>query len=140
MTGDRENPWKELLDHDLERFLSFFHPDVHDDLDWTRNVESLEQEFRKLAPEALTGKRLADKLLKFSRRDTGDPRYLHFEIQSYFEDGFARRVYVYNTLAEIRYGQPVVSLPILIDGDPDWLPTQYESEQYDTRRLLTFRS
>src|SRR4029078_6728780 len=109
MTTDRETPWKELLEHDGERALAFFYPDIHADLDWTKDVESLEQEFRKLAPEALTGKRVVDKLLRAFQKGTGDPRYLHVEIQSVFEADFARRVYVYNGLAEHRFSQPIVS-------------------------------
>src|SRR5207253_2542715 len=101
--------------------------------------EWLEQEFRKLAPDAALGKRVADKLLKFYQRGPGDQRYLHFEIQSYYDHDFERRVYVYNTVAEMRYGQPVVSLPILIDEDPEWLPKEYRSTVYDTTRSLTFR-
>jgi hypothetical protein len=139
MTTDHETPWKELLEHDAERFLAFFYPDVHADLDWARDVEWLEQEFRKLAPESVTGKRVVDKLLKLYQRGTGDARYLHVEIQSYFDAGFERRVYVYNSRAEDRFGQPVASLVILIDDDPAWLPTRYESELYGTTRALTFR-
>jgi hypothetical protein len=140
MATDHESPWKELLEQDAERVLSFFYEDVHADVDWSRDVESLEQEFRKLAPESATGRRVVDKLLKVHQRGTGDPRYLHIEIQSYFEEGFDRRIYVYNSRAEDRYGQPVVSLPILIDDDPEWLPTRYEAELYGTKRLLTFRT
>ena len=50
MTTDHETPWKELLEQDAERAIAFFYPDVHADLDWTSDPESLEQEFRKLAP------------------------------------------------------------------------------------------
>jgi hypothetical protein len=105
MTTDHETPWKELLEQDPERAIAFFYEDIHDDLDWTHDVESLEQEFRKTAPEVALGKRVADKLLKHYQRRTGDPRYLHFEIQSYYEADFPRRVYVYNSVAEHRYGQ-----------------------------------
>src|SRR5207248_2282185 len=87
-----------------------------------------------------TGRRVVDKLLKVYQRGSGDPRYLHLEIQSYFEEGFARRVYVYNSRAEDRFGQPVVSLPILIDDDAEWLPAKYEADLYGTKRLLTFRT
>src|SRR5262245_28448152 len=100
MAVDHEGPWKELLEHDAERVLAFFWPDVHADLDWAREVESLDKEFRKIAPESVTGLRIADKLLKVHQRDGGDPRYLHVEVQGYFEEVFPRRVYVYNSRAE----------------------------------------
>jgi hypothetical protein len=140
MTPDRETVWKELIEQEPERFVEFFYPDVHADLDWTRDMESLEQEFRKLAPESLTGKRIVDKLLRAFRKANGDPRYLHFEFQAYFEADFPRRLYEYNSAAELRYGSPVVSLPILIDDNPRWKPKRYQSELYGTRRTLTFRT
>jgi hypothetical protein len=37
-------------------------------------VESLEQEFRALAPQAEQGKRVVDKLLRAFQKGTGDPR------------------------------------------------------------------
>jgi hypothetical protein len=120
--------------------LAFFWPDVHDDLDWSRDAEALEQEFRAQAPQAEEGKRVVDKLLRIFQKGSGDPRYLHVEAQARFEAGFARRVYVYNYRAEDRFGQPVVSLVILLDEDPAWLPAAYEAELYGTRRTLTFRS
>src|SRR5262249_40069449 len=51
-----------------------------------------------------------------------------------------RRVYVYNTVAEIRYGQPVASFALLIDDRSDWRPAEYSSELYGTRRSLSFRA
>jgi hypothetical protein len=42
---------------------------------------------------------------------------LHLEVQAWREAGFERRVYVYNSRAEDRFGQPVVSLVLLLDDD-----------------------
>jgi hypothetical protein len=138
--ADRESAWKELLEQDAQRVLAFFWPDILADLDWAQGVESLEQEFRAQVPQAEEGKRIVDKLLRGHQKGTGDLRYLHVEIQAHFEQGFARRIYVYNSRAEDRYGQPVVSLVLLIDDDLKWFPNRYVAELYNTKRSLTFRS
>ena len=56
--------WKEVIDRDWERLLAFCFPDVHGDLDWTRDYESLEQEFRPMVPAAPEGQREMQKLAK----------------------------------------------------------------------------
>jgi hypothetical protein len=138
--ADRESARKELTEQDAERVMAYFWWDIHTDLDWTKGVESLEQEFRAQAPQAEEGKPIVDKLLRAHQKRTGDARYLHVEIQAHFEAGFERRVYVYNSRAEDRFGQPVVSLVLLIDDDPKWHPSRYSADLYSTKRSLTFRS
>src|SRR5262249_46446992 len=98
--ADRESAWKELIERDCERALAFFWPDVHAEIDWARDVESKEQEFRKTHPKAATGRRIVDKLLKAYHKGSGDPRFLHVEVQARRKRDFRRRVYVYNYRAE----------------------------------------
>jgi hypothetical protein len=133
--ADRDSPWKEVLDDQLRPALEFLFAEVVEDIDWQHDPESLEQELRKLAPEGETGKRIADKLVKF-RSLTGDDRYLHVEVQGKPEDDFPRRVYVYSYRAEDRFGVPVESLIILADEDPKWRPTTYRVQL--KRMQLTF--
>lgn len=135
---DSDSPWKELFQQALELVFAFFFPDIHADLDWGRDCESLEQELRQLAPMAEVGKRIADVLVKAYQRGTGDPRYFHVEAQGQPEDEFPHRVHVYQYRAEDRFAQHVVSLTILTDEDPEWRPNQYRAEQYGCVRTLTW--
>ncbi len=135
--ADRDSPWKELLDHHLQPALAFLFPDVAEDVDWAHEQESLEQELRKMAPAAETGKRVADKLVKVRSR-SGDDRYLHVEVQGQPQEGFPRRVYVYSYRGDDRFGVPVESLVILADDDPGWRPTQYEVRLKRTRLTFDF--
>jgi hypothetical protein len=137
---DQDSPWKELVDQDLPVLLAFFFADIHADLDWSRDIESLEQELRQIVPQAEMGKRIADKLLKAFRRHGGDERYFHLEAQGKREDDFARRVHQYNYRFEERFQQHVVSLVILLDDDPDWRPDRYVASQYGCERTLIFRT
>ena len=42
---------------------------------------------------------------------------------------FEYRIYVYNTVAELFCGDPVDSLTISGDNDPEWLPSSYAWER-----------
>ena len=137
MMTDNDSPWKELLEQELPLALAFFFPAIHAGLDWSHDHENLEQELRTLYPTGETGKRIADCLVKAVGTE-GDVRYLHGEVQGGVEEGFPRRMHVYNYRAEDRFGQPVGSFAILIDDDPKWLPDRYESQVCGTTRTLTY--
>src|SRR4051812_24098366 len=101
--SDFDGCWKETLDLFFSAFLAFFFPDIHADIDWTVDYESLEQELRQLAPSGEAGKRLADKLVKVSKRGSGDPAYLHVEVQNQRDDDLDERNRRYNDRAQDRY-------------------------------------
>ena len=61
-TANYDEPWKEALSEYFEAFLSFFFPEVHQLIDWTKTPESLEKELKRITASAKTKKRFADKL------------------------------------------------------------------------------
>src|SRR3954471_20859618 len=121
---DYDSPWKEVLDQQPQRALGFLFPDVEAEIDWTHDVESLEQELRQIAPSGEVGDRLADKLLKVRTR-SGDERILHAEVQGRKQDHFERRVYVYGYRSDDRFGIPAEALVVLADDNSTWRPTRY---------------
>jgi hypothetical protein len=123
---DYDSPWKEALDRYFERFLAFFFPLAHADVDWLRGYETLDGELQKIVPEAQQGRRVVDKLFKVWLR-SGEEKWLliHVEVQSTRDGDFPKRMYVYNYRIFDRYDKEVVSLAILADDDPDWRPSQY---------------
>lgn len=135
---DQDSPWKELLDNDLASWLAFSFPDIHADLDWSRDHESLEQEFRAQVPAAPEGHRVADKVVKHHKKADGEPRYFHLEAQAYHDVDFPYRVHVYNRRAEDRFAAHVVSLALLVDDSPAWCPDRYAADQYGCVRSLKF--
>ena len=52
MSDEYDSPWKEILDLYFRQFMAFFFPDAHDDIDWVRGYETLEQELRQLTRDA----------------------------------------------------------------------------------------
>jgi hypothetical protein len=144
---DYDNPFKEALDRFFAPVLAFLLPKAHSEIDWTKDPESLETELRKALPEAETGLKRVDKLVKVIRKESGDPAYLHIEAQMFAEVGFDKRMYDYNRKAEEVYNSPVVSLAILGDDDPDWRPDRYhftlwgctKTFRFVARKLLDWR-
>lgn len=81
----------------------------------------------QIAPESDTEKRVVDKLARVYLSDGTEQWILiHIEIQSAARAEFAGRVYIYNTLAWLKYRRDVVNIAILVDKNPNWRPTRYE--------------
>jgi hypothetical protein len=72
--SDYDSAWKEALESYFRLFLAFFFPDIHNDVDWTTDHETLDLELQKLTPEAERGRRHADKLIKVFCQPESDER------------------------------------------------------------------
>ncbi len=147
MRADYDSPWKELLDAYFERFLAFFYPEIHRDIDWSRGYHTLDKEFQQLASQGVQGRRIADMLVQVWLNDGTEAWILiHVEVQGRAETNFGQRMLDYNYRIYARYGHPVVSLVILADEDGDWLPNGFSygrwgcqtSIRFEPRKLLNY--
>ena len=138
---------KEALSEYFEAFLSFFFPEVHQLIDWTKTPESLEKELKRITASAKTKKRFADKLYKvWLLRGEEVWILIHIEIQSQYEENFPQRMYIYNYRAFDLYQKPVISLAILGDERVNWRPDSYNytiagcevSLKFPTVKLLDY--
>ncbi len=146
-TADWDGAWKDSVLGLFARFLAMFFPDAYNDIDWSRGFESLDKEFQKIAPDAGTGVRTVDLLLKVWRK-TGQEQWvlIHIEIQAQRMAGLPGRINTYNNRAGDRYNLPVVSFVVLADDDPGWEPEPHVFElwgfrkecRYPTVKLLDF--
>ena len=99
-----DSPWKQILQLYFEDFMLFFFPQAHEQIDWTRQPEFLDQELEQVVRDAELGKHLADKLVKIYLKDGSETWVLiHVEIQSQEESNFGRRMYTYNYRIYDRY-------------------------------------
>lgn len=122
--SDYDTAWKEALELYFEAFIEFFFPLAHAGIDWTKGYEFLDKELAQIAPEAETGKRHVDKLVKLWRIGGEETWVLiHVEIQSQVEADFPQRMYVYNYKLFDRYQRQVASLAVLGDTQADWRPS-----------------
>jgi len=138
-TSETDGPWKEAIETYLEDFLRLFFPAVHAGVDWSRGYEFLDAELQKTAPEAETGKHLADKLVKVFRREGEEVWILiHIEVQGQRDPQFERRMYVYHYLIFNHYGHEVVSLAVLADDSLAWRPSSFGYSLWGFRLQMDF--
>ncbi len=122
----QDTPWKKILRQYFREAIAFFFPEIATVIDWTKPIEFLDKEFLQIAPEAATGKRFADQLVKVHRQQGPEIfLLLHIEIQAAREQDFAKRMFIYALRIFDYFGQPASSLAILCDANPKWRPHQY---------------
>jgi hypothetical protein len=113
---DYDGNWKTAIMRLLKDGIAFFMPDLHNDVDWTKDPELLGQELRYIHRLMRSrGKRITDLLIKFSMKDgTEKIVILHWEIEKEGEDDFNKRMFSYFSLATIQHDLPVVGLALFI--------------------------
>lgn len=147
-TANYDESWKEALSEYFEPFLSFFFPQVHQLIDWTKAPQSLDKELQQITASSETKKRFADKLYQVWLLEGQEVWILiHVEIQSQYETDFPQRMYIYNYRAFDLYHRPVVSLAVLGDERFNWRPNSYDytvagcevSLKFPTVKLLDYQ-
>lgn len=91
-------------------------------------------------PEAAGGAQRVDKLVKAALKGSGDARLMHVEAQMRPEAAFAERMYKYSYRGRDRFGQPLISLAVLGDGDPKWRPKRYREGEHGSETTFRFRA
>jgi hypothetical protein len=63
-------------------------------------------------------------------RLTGETEWvlIHIEVQGQEDPAFAERMFIYNCRLVERYNKSVVSLAVLADENPQWLPSVFRRE------------
>ncbi len=138
-TDDYDSPWKDILETYFRDFVTFFFPDVAQEIDWDRGYVFLDKEFQKVVRDAELGRRFADKLAQVWR-ENGDEAWVltHVEVQGQYESGFSKRIFVYNYRIFGRYEKPVASLVVLADERPKWRPDSYSHELWGCKVSIEF--
>ena len=74
----------------------------------------------------------------YLRDGTEEYLLIHIEVQGYEEEGFAKRMYVYNYKIFDRYGANVVSLAILVDEIPTFRENEYSYKRWGFEYTFRF--
>jgi Domain of unknown function (DUF4351) len=134
-----DTPWKIALERHFQKFMAFYFPSACAQIDWQIKHEFLDKELQKITKTALVGTRHVDKLVKVTRLSgQEDWICIHVEVQVSREPKFAERMFVYNYRIFDRYTRPVVSMAVLGDNDPDWLPQQFGYAAMDCEMAFRF--
>jgi len=140
---DFDGAWKNMLsERRFASFVAFFMPEIHDQIDWSRGVEFLEQELRAITRKSRRGHRSVDRLVKVWLKDGSETWVLvHVEIQSQEDAGFPLRMFQYRYRALDLFGErSLMCLAILGDINPDWRPDGYSSRFWGTEIDFKFRT
>ncbi|WP_031388492.1 DUF4351 domain-containing protein [Desulfonatronum thiodismutans] len=136
---DYDSPWKIALERYFPEFIAFYFPRIHARIDWQAGYEFLDKELQQVVRDADTGRRYVDKLVRVRLLAGGESWVcIHIEVQGDPEDEFTRRMFVYHYRLFDRYGQPLASLAVLADEQPDWRPEGFGYELLGCRMQLTF--
>jgi hypothetical protein len=148
LTSEFDIAWKEALEWFFEPFVGFFFPEIHREIDWSREPEFLDKELQQVVPEATTGRGTVDKLVKLFTLG-GEERWalVHVEVQSQHDSGFAERMYLYNRRLLDKYARMPVSLAVFGDESTKWRPDVHHDGRwgctvrfrYPTAKVLDYR-
>ena len=138
--AEYDSPWKEMLEQYFQEFMAFFFPEIAADIEWEAGYEFLDKELQQVVRDAELGRRVADKLVKVTRRHAQAQLwvFIHIEVQGFHETAFEERMYVYNYRLFDRYHQPICSLAVLADERQDWKPTRFQYDIWGCQAGLTF--
>ena len=141
VTDDFDGAWKNMpSERRFEAFVAFFLPEIHPLIDWSRGVESLEQELRAITRKSKRGHRSVDRLVKVWLLDGTESWVLvHVEIQSQEDAAFSLRMFQYRYRALDLFGErPITCLAILGDPNAAWKPRGYSNRFWGTSVNFAF--
>ena len=124
--SDFDTAWKELLQRYFEAAMAFFFPQVHEIVDWRREVTFEDKELQYAVRRAGRGKRTVDVLARVWLKDGPQAWiFLHVEVQNQVDPDFEQRMFICNTMLFARHRQCVISVGILGDTQRDWRPSSF---------------
>jgi len=134
-----DGPWKEALDLYFRPFVELFFPDIDRDVDWTQPPVFQDKELQQIAPDAVVGRGIVDKLVKvWTIGGQQECVFVHVEVQTQSDPDLARRMYQYNHRLEDKYGSMPVSLAVLGDHGRGWRPTEHQAGRWGCAVKFTF--
>jgi hypothetical protein len=142
---DYDALFKDFIGDFFPDFVAFVHPELYAAIDWAQGYVFLEQELIN----ALRGKfkirgkrKYTDKLVKVQLLSGGVHYiFVHVEFQHEPEPGFARRMFLYRTLIQLRYGlDEITAFAVFTGAPPPMEETQYQQDTFGTRVEYQFQS
>ncbi|MCP4150351.1 MAG: hypothetical protein GY757_21565 [bacterium] len=116
-----DSAWKKVIRELFKDFFEFFFPEIHNAIDFTKEVEFLDKELKEIDPDSSLGDRVADVLVKVHLKDKST-KYIgiitHVEVHGDPRSDFMERMFIYYYRAadkEKKDKIPVISVAILTD-------------------------
>jgi len=139
----KDTLWKLIIEGETEPCLRFFFPLMAAQIDFSKGIRFLGEEFFKLFPELNndTQNRRLDKLIEVTLK-TGETQWLliHIEVQGYVDAEFTRRMFEYFYRILEKYQKPATALAIFTDDDPNFHPTEHRIFCWGTEMVYSFNT
>ena len=130
----KDEKWKSLISKFLEDFLSFFMPELYQEIDFEKAYEFLDGELNRIKIKSKAKNRRSDKLVKIYLKD-GSEKYIliHIEVQGYFDEAFADRMFTYYyRISDLHSTRDITSISIFVDEDKQFHPNKFENNLFGT--------
>jgi hypothetical protein len=132
--------WKAVIITLWSPFLHFCMEDWVDRIDFTQKPEFLDKELKRLMLLNKSKNRAVDVLMRVYLKDGTTKCFLfHVEVQGYYDSNFEQRVYQYYYRIGDLLQEPVETLVIMIDEDPNYRPNKYHQVLGQTELYFKFR-
>ncbi len=126
--------WKEIIEDLFQDFVKFFLPDLYPHIDFTKGYTFLDEELANIIKKISKGKKIADRLVKVYFKDgTENWILIHVEIQGYYEEDFALRMFKYFYRIFDKYNKKIVALAIFTENKKDYKPNKYKYDFFRTK-------
>lgn len=119
--------------------MAFFFGELYVQIDWSKRPRFRDKELAGIVLGDTPNYLVADKLIEVSLRDGGVQWVLiHVEVQAQHDAALGRRVLDYNYRIFHQYKQPVASLVLLADDNPNWRPNAFHNQVLGTTMGISF--
>lgn len=134
--------WKEIIEDLFDDFLAFFLPDLHVEVDASREPQFLEQELHQIIPSReRKGKRINDKLVKVYLK-SGQEKWIlvHIEVQGEYETNFSERMFVYYYRIFDKYRQEITAIALFTGKKTPRKYDRYKTTVFGTSILYHYNA
>ncbi|TCP29424.1 putative transposase/invertase (TIGR01784 family) [Scopulibacillus darangshiensis] len=137
---DQDGLWKKILTELFEPFMLFFAPELSENIDWSKRVDSLEQELPGTFP-VKKGKKYTDKIMKVHLKNGSEQWILiHIEVQSSKDNDFSERMYMYFSRIFNAYHRKIYAIAVFADDRKSFKPNTFTYNFYGTRLTYTYNT
>ena len=126
--------WKLIIPLLWEDFIQYFLPQWVDQIDFSHKPDFLDKDLKRLMPKGKSKNRTVDILMRVYLKNGEYKTFLlHIEVQAYFDLYFSRRIFQYFYRISDLLQEPIETLAIMIDEDPNYRPNEYIQEFGQTK-------
>lgn len=139
---DYDAQFKRLIRLYFPQYMAFYMPETNLAIDWSKGYVFLDKELEEIrAADDKKADKRADFLVKVFLKDGKEQWILiHLEVQSYFETGFSKRMFVYFYRALDRFDKRIIAGALYVNNQIPRNFNQYHYEFFGTELSYKFNT